>query len=104
MKTMKKIFPIGAAVACVALLLSSCDKYLDRPPIGLIDEDMITTDPSITTVSSLADAAYIPLSSTLNILGNWDWDNGLVIRNDFVMEDIASGDMLKKWAADGDQV
>lgn len=109
MKTIKKTFPINAALACVALLfvallLSSCDKYLDRPPIGLIDEGMITTDPSITTVSSLADAAYIPLSSTLNILGNWDWDNGLVIRNDFVMEDIASGDMLKKWAPDGDQV
>ncbi|SKB90700.1 Starch-binding associating with outer membrane [Parapedobacter luteus] len=100
---MKLTFPIRIATACMVVVLSSCDKYLDRPPIGQINEDMITTDPSVTTVTALADAAYVPLSSTLNLLGDWAWNDGLVIRNDFIIEDIASGDMLKKWAPDGDQ-
>ncbi len=100
---MKKIFVTGMIAAFAALVLNSCEKYLDRPPIGQINEDMIATEPSVTTVSALADAAYVPLSTTLNILGDWDWNNGLVVRNDFIIEDIASGDMLKKWAPDGDQ-
>ena len=94
---------IGAMAAAAALTLNSCEKYLDRPPIGQINEGMITTKPSVTTVSALVEAAYVPLSTTLNLLGDWDWDNGLVVRNDFIIEDIASGDMLKKWAPDGDQ-
>ncbi|MFC3196713.1 RagB/SusD family nutrient uptake outer membrane protein [Parapedobacter deserti] len=93
----------GITAACALALLSSCEKYLERPPIGQIDEEMVAGEPTVTTVSAMADAAYLPLSSTLNILGNWDWDNGLVVRNDFIIEDIASGDMLKKWAPDGDQ-
>ncbi|RQP17626.1 RagB/SusD family nutrient uptake outer membrane protein [Parapedobacter defluvii] len=100
---MKKIFVTGATAAIAALTLNSCEKYLDRPPIGQINEDMITTQPSVSTVSALVDATYVPLSTTLNLLGDWDWDNGLVVRNDFIIEDIASGDMLKKWAPDGDQ-
>lgn len=87
----------------LTVMLAGCEKYLDREPIGLVSEDMITTQPSVTTVTSLVDAAYFPLSSTLNLLGDWDWANGLVIRNDFVIQDIASGDMQKKWNPDGDQ-
>ncbi|SFC77832.1 Starch-binding associating with outer membrane [Parapedobacter composti] len=89
--------------ACALALFSSCEKYLERPPIGQINEEMVTGEPTVATVSAMTDATYLPLSSTLNILGNWDWDNGLVVRNDFVIEDIAAGDMLKKWAPDGDQ-
>jgi hypothetical protein len=39
----------------------------------------------------------------LNILAEWDWGGGLVFQNDYVMQDIASDDMEKKWSADGDQ-
>jgi hypothetical protein len=39
----------------------------------------------------------------LNIIGNWGWDDGTVLRNDFILQDIASGDMMKKWNPDGDQ-
>src|SRR5690606_33549438 len=35
--------------------------------------------------------------------GDWDWVGGLVIRPDFLLEDIASGDAMKKWSSDGDQ-
>jgi hypothetical protein len=47
--------------------------------------------------------SYQLLSSTLNIIGEWGWDDGTVLRNDFILQDIASGDMLKKWNPDGDQ-
>jgi len=39
----------------------------------------------------------------LNILAEWDWGGGLVFQNDYIMQDIASDDMEKKWSADGDQ-
>ncbi|WP_257669640.1 RagB/SusD family nutrient uptake outer membrane protein [Parapedobacter tibetensis] len=96
---MKKIiFPIMAIIGFAA-----CSKYLDREPIGLINEDVINTQPSVNTVTSAVNSAYVPLSSTLNILGEWDWNNGLVIRNDFIIQDITSGDINKKWNPDGDQ-
>ena len=47
--------------------------------------------------------SYQLLSSTLNIIGEWGWDDGTVLRNDFILQDIASGDMMKKWNPDGDQ-
>ncbi len=43
------------------------------------------------------------MSNTLNILGDWAWDEGTVTRNDFVLYDIASDDVQKKWSPDGDQ-
>jgi hypothetical protein len=43
------------------------------------------------------------LASTLNLLGEWRWDLGTVFRNDFIVDDIASDDVQKKWNPDGDQ-
>jgi hypothetical protein len=43
------------------------------------------------------------LASTLNLLGEWRWDLGTVFRNDFIVDDIASDDVKKKWNPDGDQ-
>jgi len=43
------------------------------------------------------------LASTLNLLNEWRWDLGTVFRNDFVVDDIASDDVQKKWNPDGDQ-
>jgi hypothetical protein len=43
------------------------------------------------------------LASTLNLLNEWRWDLGTVFRDDFVVGDIASDDMKKKWNPDGDQ-
>jgi len=43
------------------------------------------------------------LSNTLNLLGEWRWDLGLVFRNDIVLHDMASDDVKKKWNPDGDQ-
>lgn len=100
---MKKFALFYIAPAAFLMLVSGCDKYLNEAPLGLVNENVITEKPTINTITSLVDASYIPLSSTLNLFGNWDWSNGLVIRNDFIIEDIASGDMLKKWNPDGDQ-
>jgi len=84
-------------------LLSSCSKYLDKDPIGILTEKEVQIDPTEGTVIAAVENAYRPLSYTLNIFGDWDWTGGLVIRPDFILEDIASGDALKKWSPDGDQ-
>src|SRR5690606_22123267 len=47
--------------------------------------------------------SYQMLAGTLNLLGEWAWDQGTVLRGDFILQDIASGDMQKKWNPDGDQ-
>jgi hypothetical protein len=81
----------------------SCKKELYRDPIGLLTPDQVNTDPKLGTVKSAVTSSYQMLSSTLNLIGNWGWDNGTVLRNDFIVQDIASGDMQKKWNPDGDQ-
>jgi len=48
-------------------------------------------------------SSYQMLASTLNLLGEWRWDLGIVFRNDFIVDDIASDDVKKKWNPDGDQ-
>ncbi len=85
------------------LLFSSCSKWLDKEPIGILTKEQVQVDPTEGTVTTGIDNAYRPLSYTLNLFGNWDWIGGLVIRPDFLLEDIASGDANKKWAPDGDQ-
>lgn len=89
----------------IALLLVSagCKKQLQKPPIGLITADQISTDPKQETLHGAVYASYLMLSNTLNLVGNWDWAGGTVLRNDFILQDIASGDMQKKWNPDGDQ-
>lgn len=87
----------------VLLLGLSCKKQLQKPPIGLITPDQINTEPKQETLKGAVNAAYQMLSSTLNIVGNWDWAGGTVLRNDFILQDIASADMQKKWNPDGDQ-
>lgn len=84
-------------------MLASCDESLTKDPIGLLTMDQINTDPTVSTIESSVSSSYQMLSSTLNLIGNWDWDDGSVTRNDFILHDIASNDMNKKWNPDGDQ-
>ncbi len=86
-----------------AVLTSSCESQLNEDPIGLITQDQINTEPTVSSVTSAVNSSYQLLSSTLNIIGNWDWTGGRVLRNDFILQDIAAGDMQKKWNPDGDQ-
>jgi len=98
MKTIYNIL-IGASL----LMLSGCQDSFDKDPIGLLTPDLVNTSPTISSVQYSVNSSYQMLSSTLNLLGSWDWANGTVTRNDFVLYDIASDDMLKKWNPDGDQ-
>jgi hypothetical protein len=98
---MKSTFKILAALLIICSV--SCKKELYKDPIGLLTPDQINTDPKLGTIKSSVLSSYQMLSSTLNIIGNWGWDDGTVLRNDFILQDIASGDMQKKWNPDGDQ-
>ena len=90
--------------AIVAIgFVASCEKELNKAPIGLLTEDQVATDPTVGTINGAVTNAYVPLASTLNLFGDWDWTGGMVLRNDFIVEDIASGDAFKKWSPDGDQ-
>jgi hypothetical protein len=95
---MKSIYKILAALTVICMV--SCKKELHKTPIGVITEGVAPTNQS---VKYSVTSSYQLLSSTLNIIGNWGWDDGTVLRNDFILQDIASGDMLKKWNPDGDQ-
>ncbi|CAN5788475.1 RagB/SusD family nutrient uptake outer membrane protein [soil metagenome] len=95
---MKSIYKILAALVLIGFV--SCKKELHKTPIGILTEGVPPTHESVLySVTS----SYQLLSSTLNIIGNWGWDDGTVLRNDFILQDIASGDMIKKWNPDGDQ-
>ncbi|MBL0358270.1 MAG: RagB/SusD family nutrient uptake outer membrane protein [Chitinophagaceae bacterium] len=95
---MKSIYKILAVLVIIST--AGCKKELHKTPIGIITEGIPPTHESVLySVTS----SYQLLSSTLNIIGNWGWDDGTVLRNDFIMQDIASGDMMKKWNPDGDQ-
>lgn len=95
---MKSIYKILAALVIICTV--SCTKELHKTPIGILTEGVPPTHESV--IYSVT-SSYQLLSSTLNIIGNWGWDDGTVLRNDFILQDIASGDMLKKWNPDGDQ-
>src|SRR5688500_16837437 len=98
---MKSLYSILALMVIVSV--SGCKKQLYKDPIGLLTPEQINTDPNLNTVQSSVTSSYQMLASTLNLLGNWRWDLGLVFRNDFILHDIASDDVLKKWNPDGDQ-
>jgi hypothetical protein len=98
---MKSFYSIFALLVIISV--SGCKKQLYKDPIGLLTPDQINTDPTLNTVQSSVTSSYQMLSSTLNLLGEWRWDLGLVFRNDFILHDIASDDVLKKWNPDGDQ-
>ena len=85
------------------LVFEGCEDYLYKEPIGLLTPDQVNTDPTLTSVKYSVSSSYQLLSSTLNIIGEWGWDDGIVTRNDFILQDIASDDMQKKWNPDGDQ-
>jgi tetratricopeptide (TPR) repeat protein len=80
-----------------------CTKDLHKDPIGLLTPDQISTDPTLNTVNSAVRSTYQMLSNTLNLLGEWRWDLGTVFRNDYILYDMASDDVQKKWNPDGDQ-
>lgn len=98
---MKPIYKIAAVV----LLITGygCKKQLYRDPIGLITPDQVSTDPTLNTVNTSVTSSYQMLSNTLNLLGQWRWDLGTVFRNDYILQDMASDDVQKKWNPDGDQ-
>ncbi|PPK99618.1 RagB/SusD family nutrient uptake outer membrane protein [Parapedobacter indicus] len=98
MTTYLKSLPVAAL-----MLMTGCEKYLDKEPIGILTEEQVQTDPTVGTLTGAVTNAYVPLASTLNLFGDWNWTQGLVVRNDFIVEDIASGDANKKWNPDGDQ-
>ena len=98
---MKSIFNIF--LIALLFIMSSCDTYLTKDPIGLLTPEQVNLDPTVTSVKYSVSSSYQLLSSTLNIIGEWGWDDGTVTRNDFILQDIASDDMQKKWNPDGDQ-
>ena len=98
---MKRIFIAGLII--VVAVLGSCKKQLTTDAIGLLTLDQVNTKPTLNTVETSVSSSYEMLSSRLNILAEWDWSGGLVFQNDYVMQDIASDDMEKKWSPDGDQ-
>jgi hypothetical protein len=97
MKKSKK----AAALILIGAVLSCTDLHKD--PIGLLTPEQVSTDPTLSSVKVSVTTSYQMLASTLNLLATWDWDHGLVFRNDFVVADIASDDVNKKWNPDGDQ-
>ena len=98
---MKHLFKISALLLLLAT--AACKKELDKDPIGLLTPGQINTDPTINTVTTSVNSSYKMLSNTLNLLGEWRWDLGTVFRNDYVVQDMASDDVQKKWNPDGDQ-
>lgn len=91
-----------AAATILIISVFSCTD-LHKDPIGLVTPEQISTEPTINTVSFAVTFSYQMLANTLNLLGDWRWDLGIVFRNDFVLHDVASDDMNKKWNPDGDQ-
>ena len=90
-----------AAASALVISLVGCDLHQD--PIGLLTPGQISTDPTLNSVKVSVTSSYQMLASTLNLLGEWRWDLGTVFRNDFIVYDIASDDVKKKWNPDGDQ-
>lgn len=99
---MRAIYKIFSIIALLGIF-SGCEDQLEKDPIGLLTPEQVNTDPTLQSVRSSVTSSYQLLSSTLNIVGQWDWAGGKVLRNDFILQDIASGDMQKKWNPDGDQ-
>jgi hypothetical protein len=99
---MKTIYNSIILVFLIATFVS-CNDELTQDPIGLLTLDQIDANPTINTLESSVSSSYQLLASSLNLIGNWDWNGGAVLKNDFILQDIASNDMNKKWNPDGDQ-
>lgn len=99
MKYYKNLFLAAIGI----ILFAACDGLLSKDPIGLLTPEQVDMEPTRTTVSYSVSSSYQLLSNTLNIMGDWAWNDGTVTRNDFILQDIASDDMQKKWNPDGDQ-
>src|SRR6476660_249482 len=97
MKTRNK----AAALILIGSVFSCTDLHND--PIGLLTPEQVSTDPTLSSVNLSVTTSYQMLASTLNLLNEWRWDLGTVFRNDFIVDDIASDDVQKKWNPDGDQ-
>jgi starch-binding outer membrane protein, SusD/RagB family len=97
MKTRNK----AAALILIGSVFSCTDLHKD--PIGLLTPEQVSTDPTLNSVTLSVTTSYQMLASTLNLLNEWRWDLGTVFRNDFIVDDIASDDVQKKWNPDGDQ-
>ena len=67
-----------------------------KDPIGLLTPDNVNTNPTLTSVQYSVNSTYQMLASTLNLLGDWAWDDGTVTRNDFVVYDLASDDAFEE--------
>ncbi len=91
-----------AAAAILTMSVFSCTD-LHKDPVGLLTPEQVNTEPTLNGVKLSVTSSYQMLSSTLNLLGEWRWDLGTVFRNDFILDDIASDDVKKKWNPDGDQ-
>ncbi|WP_445738159.1 RagB/SusD family nutrient uptake outer membrane protein [Mariniflexile sp.] len=98
---MKNLFKIGLLSGI--MMLVGCQDELTQDPIGLTTLEQAITTPTLSSVESSVNSSYQLLSNTLNLLAEWDWAGGLVFQNDYILQDIASDDMEKKWASDGDQ-
>ncbi|MCP9750581.1 RagB/SusD family nutrient uptake outer membrane protein [Ferruginibacter sp. HRS2-29] len=98
MKHTKIIYP-----ALFLFLFASCKKQLETTPIGLVTLEQVNTTPTLNMMESSISSGYQLLSNRLNILAQWDWQGGLVFQNDYIVQDVASDDMQKKWNPDGDQ-
>ncbi len=98
---MKKILITGLIISVA--FIAGCKKQLTTDATGLTTIDQVNAAPTLSTVETAVSSSYQLLSSRLNILAEWDWGGGLVFQNDYVVQDIASDDMEKKWSPDGDQ-
>jgi len=98
---MKKLSITGLAIILLAMV--GCKKELTTEAVGLTTLEQANTTPTLSSVENSVTSSYQLLSERLNILAQWDWGGGLVFQNDYVMQDIASDDMEKKWNPDGDQ-
>lgn len=91
-----------AAAAILVIAVMSCTD-LHKDPIGLLTPEQINSEPTLNSVTLSVTSSYQMLASTLNLLNEWKWELGTVFRDDFILQDIASDDMKKKWSPDGDQ-
>ncbi|HYJ38334.1 MAG TPA: RagB/SusD family nutrient uptake outer membrane protein [Chitinophagaceae bacterium] len=98
---MKKIWT--TALIIFLAFVGGCKKQLTTEAVGVLTLEQVNAAPTLNTVETAVSSSYEMLSSRLNILAQWDWGGGLVFQNDYIMQDIASDDMEKKWSPDGDQ-
>jgi hypothetical protein len=96
-----KIRNRAAALILIGSVLSCTDLHKD--PVGLLTPEQVSTDPTLNSVTLSVTSSYQMLANTLNLLGDWHWELGTVFRDDFIVQDLASDDVKKKWNPDGDQ-